>query len=1132
MIIIHPLDDFIYELFPNIEKNENSLKKALTEFYTIGNVKPAIRLNKDFIEVSINTNRIEVEEKKFKKMISFCEASKFEEAKVLADSLIDLNPNISEYHRLLGQIYSELGNQEDAINSLIDALRWNPKNEWALLMMGNIFAKFKNDVETAMRYYDQVLIVKPNDCITLNNIGANLMQLNRSEEAKTYFERALDSDPSYPNTYYALALLAEIEKDYKKAFDNSLLAIEKTDKKSNNQLYSNSYHLAIESANKLRSEINSKKIIDEFIAKLSNLTEKEIRIEEDDTIPTAAKIEFAENYNREFHLIKYKSNYIGVEHLILHELMHLEMAEEARKEDINELFISNQSNKSKFIYSLEREASKLHKSGVSEENIANYFSALFDGLNRQIYNTPIDLFIEDRIFNRWIIIRPIQFLSLITLLQEGIEATTKKEIVDNSPKNILSKSKILNLINALHFKGLFQLDLIDQFKPTKLELKQAKELYAEFGEYRHDRKSAEDYELVRHWAEDLKLDDYFELIPESKYRQKTIHSVLEDIESDPLGLNSADSSEDRKMKKFLEENSSEEINMAVAMYMADAINYFSKTSQEVTKKIAFEIAYAGCITGLRTAVSMKQVGLNVASDPLMSAAYLGIKGGFIIISADDPGPHSSQTEQDSRLMAMMAKIPVLDPDSPRQAKEMIKMAYELSEAHNTPVMIRPTTRVCHSRQDVLLNDIPGSDRQAKFEKDPTRWAATPKFRLKLHGELEQKLTAIAQNETTAPMRFNPDAGGRKAIVAAGVVAAHTKEIMKELDLWDRSPFYQVLQPFPLHSDFISHLLGSYDDILVVEETTGVIEMQLADREHVKGKMSGAVPRVGELSPEKIQRIISEFSGLEFKPLDLPSVPGRRPTLCAGCPHRASFFAIKKAAPKGIYTSDIGCYTLGLNLGAVDTVLCMGAAISQAAGFYHAYKKEEKKPDIVATIGDSTFFHAGVPALIDAVVQKVGFVLVILDNYTTAMTGSQPTPASGLGACGEPLDALDLESLVRGCGVKYVNVGNPYDVPEFIALLKDAIQYSRKNGPAVVLSRYPCILDRARKGETGEYIPVEITDTCDGCGYCIKHFECPALIFHEDGDEKYVSIDPILCTNCGVCLNVCPKDSIVKKSHED
>ena len=196
MIIIHPLDDFIYELFPNIEKNENSLKKALTEFYTIGNVKPAIRLNKDFIEVSINTNRIEVEENKFKKMISFCEASKFEEAKVLADSLIDLNPNISEYHRLLGQIYSELGNQEDAINSLIDALRWNPKNEWALLMMGNIFAKFKNDVETAMRYYDQVLIVKPNDCITLNNIGANLMQLNRSEEAKTYFERALDSDPS------------------------------------------------------------------------------------------------------------------------------------------------------------------------------------------------------------------------------------------------------------------------------------------------------------------------------------------------------------------------------------------------------------------------------------------------------------------------------------------------------------------------------------------------------------------------------------------------------------------------------------------------------------------------------------------------------------------------------------------------------------------------------------------------------------------------------------------------------------------------------------------------------------------------------------------------------------------------
>ena len=593
MTIIHQINNFIYELFPNAEKNEESLKKAISEFYTMENIEPTIKFSKEFVEITIDTKRIEVEGQKFQKLISLCETAKFEEAKILADELISSNPNISEYHRIQGQVFSELGNQEEAINSLIDALRWNPKNEWALLMMGNIFAKFQNDIETAMKYYDQVLIVKPNDSITLNNIGANLMQLDRKEEAVKYFNKALKSDPSYPNTYYALGLVAEKENDLKKAFDYTLLAIAQTNKQTNKRLYSNCFHLAIDTANKLKSEIDAKKIIDAFIAKLSFLTEKEIRIEEDDSIPTAAKIEFAENYDRDYHFIKYKPNYIGVEHLILHELTHLELAEEARKEDLNELFTSNQSNKEKFFYSLEKEASKLKKSGVSEENISNYFSALFDGLNRQIYNTPIDLFIEDRIFNQWESIRPIQFLSLLTLLQEGIESTTKKEIVDNSPKMILSKSKIFNLINALHFKDLFHFDLIDQFKPKKLELNQAEELYTEFKDYCKDKAPAEEYELVNHWAEDLKLDAYFELVPESKHRQKTLESVLEDIESDPLGANSTDPSEDRKMKKFLEEHSSGEINMAVAMYMADAINYFSKTTQEATKKIAFEIATIG-----------------------------------------------------------------------------------------------------------------------------------------------------------------------------------------------------------------------------------------------------------------------------------------------------------------------------------------------------------------------------------------------------------------------------------------------------------------------------------------------------------------------------------------------------------
>ncbi|MFA9497300.1 MAG: thiamine pyrophosphate-dependent enzyme [Deltaproteobacteria bacterium] len=550
----------------------------------------------------------------------------------------------------------------------------------------------------------------------------------------------------------------------------------------------------------------------------------------------------------------------------------------------------------------------------------------------------------------------------------------------------------------------------------------------------------------------------------------------------------------------------------------------------VNEKVAFEIAYAGSMSGLRTAVSMKQVGLNVASDSLMSAAYLGVTGGFVVISADDPGPHSSQTEQDSRLMAMMAKIPVLDPDSPMQAREMVATAFELSETFEIPVMLRPTTRVCHARQDVQPGNIQWHPREIDFQKDPTRWAATPKFRFHLHQALEKKLDAIASYPKTAPVRLNVGADASKAVIVSGVAAGHAKEIMKDLNLWDRIPMYQVLQPFPLHGDFVSHMIDTYDEILVVEETTGIIEMQLADRHRIKGKLTRSVPRVGELLPETVEKIISEFAGMDPVEIDGASDPGVRPTLCAGCPHRAAFFAIKKAAPKGIYPSDIGCYTLGLNLGAVDTVLCMGAAVSQAAGFYHAFKNEKKPPDIVATIGDSTFFHAGVPALIDAVVQKVSFVLVILDNRTTAMTGNQPTPAVGIGAVGESLNSVEIEALVEGCGVKFCRVEDPYNLNEFISLLKDAVKYSREHGPAVVISRHPCLIDRLRKEKPAHQpVKVEVSDECDGCGFCVDHFECPALVLNEAAAQ--VDIDPILCNGCGVCICVCPKNSIKEKGKD-
>lgn len=567
---------------------------------------------------------------------------------------------------------------------------------------------------------------------------------------------------------------------------------------------------------------------------------------------------------------------------------------------------------------------------------------------------------------------------------------------------------------------------------------------------------------------------------------------------------------------------SEILSSVMAWQEAEQLTMHSEWA--VNEKVALEIAYAASQSGLRSAVAMKQVGLNVASDPLMSAAYLGTVGGFIVISADDPGPHSSQTEQDSRLLAMLAKIPVLDPDSPAQARQLMGTAFDLSEMFHVPVMIRPTTRVCHACQDVELAPVLSMDRKAAFIKEPSRWAATPKFRYRLHLELNDKLQKIAAYEPTAPRRHNPGVMSRKAVVASGAAAAHTREVMTGLGLLDTLPFYQVIQPYPLHTSFMDELLANHDDILILEETMGVIEMQLRDRRQVYGKLSGAVPEAGELLPERVEKLLAEFAGLSVPVSPQPpDVPGRRPTLCPGCPHRASFYAIKKAAPKGIYPSDIGCYTLGINLGGVDTVLCMGAAVSQAAGFYHAYRITGQQQDVVATIGDSTFFHAGIPPLIDAVVQGSRFVLVILDNATTAMTGNQPTPALGT----ETGRAVDIASVVEGCGVRFCKTGDPLDLPRFTRLVKEAVDFARSDSIAVVIAKSPCLVDRNRP--TVRRAQVQVDATCTGCRLCTRQFECPALVYDEA--LKKVSVDLLICSGCGVCLDVCPAGAIRRREEQ-
>jgi indolepyruvate ferredoxin oxidoreductase alpha subunit len=559
----------------------------------------------------------------------------------------------------------------------------------------------------------------------------------------------------------------------------------------------------------------------------------------------------------------------------------------------------------------------------------------------------------------------------------------------------------------------------------------------------------------------------------------------------------------------------------------------------INEKVAFEVALANSYAGRRSAVIMKQVGLNVAADPLMSAAYTGVKGGLVVVVADDPGPHSSQTEQDSRFFAMMAKIPVLDPSTVEEARLFAGMAMEVSEKYGIPVMLRPTTRVCHARQDLLPGAPALNDSEPAFEKNPARWAATPKFRLLLHRELNDKILAISRDEDFQPLAiegFGQGSGpasamrsgapGRPCVVASGVVLAHAREILADLGLSDKIVLYGAPMPHPLPPSFQEAVLGDHDRILVLEETEPVMEMQFPDRTRISGRFDGSVPSSGELLPETVEHILRSFLELPPAPeIKAPEAPGRRPTLCAGCPHRAAFFAIKKALPKGIYPGDIGCYTLGLNLGVVDTVLCMGAAVSQASGFCHAYRSRgDEAPHICATIGDSTFFHAGIPPLMNAVVQDARFTLVILDNSTTAMTGHQPTPAAGVTLDGAHVPALSIEKIVEACGVRFVRIIDPYRLEEMTDLLKEAGRHARADdgGVAVVIARRPCLMDR-RQHRPWSRVDIQVTDRCVGCGFCVKHFECPAMVLKQE--KEPLEIDRVLCSGCGVCIHVCPHDAL-------
>lgn len=531
----------------------------------------------------------------------------------------------------------------------------------------------------------------------------------------------------------------------------------------------------------------------------------------------------------------------------------------------------------------------------------------------------------------------------------------------------------------------------------------------------------------------------------------------------------------------------------------------------VNEKVAFENALAASWCGLRSVVTMKHVGLNVAADPLMTSSSTGTKGGFVVLSADDPYAHSSQNEQDSRMYAKFAQIPCLDPSSVQEAHDFIKSAWELSEKFSLPVLFRPTTRICHSKSDVELGEPSPSKRKGAFEKNPKQYVVVPAHTRPLHVELTKKQDGVAKYLVDAGYN-KAEIRGKKAVIAGGISASYVEEILPE----DIS--FVKIGAYPIDREWLAGIVAQHEEILVVEELMPVIEetvLSVANGVVVHGKLDGILPHEGEFSTALVAKAFSAvgFAENTYPESPVPAeVPARPAILCPGCLHRSVFYAMKKVFKDGVFPSDIGCYTLGLQLGAVDTTICMGASITVGSGIAHSVEGAE----VVSTIGDSTFLHTGVNGLINAVYNNANQTVIILDNRITAMTGHQPNPNTGMTACGVESPKISLEELARACGVKFVEAVDPYDLTHLLAVLKEA---KEKEGVKVIIAKQPCVIMNKRLGIKRNRYVVD-ADRCLKCGACIR-YGCPALETDENGAARTTS----LCTGCGVCADICPAGAI-------
>lgn len=540
----------------------------------------------------------------------------------------------------------------------------------------------------------------------------------------------------------------------------------------------------------------------------------------------------------------------------------------------------------------------------------------------------------------------------------------------------------------------------------------------------------------------------------------------------------------------------------------------------VNEKAALEVAAAASYAGARSLVTMKQVGLNVAADPLMSLAYVGVKGGMVIVVADDPGPISSQTEQDTRMFAEFCRIPVFDPSSPEEAFEMIKEAFDFSEKYKTPVLFRPTTRICHAYASVEFDESFSPKPYEGFVKDSKRWVIFPKLSFANHAMIEKRNPEIG-NDFSEYSRNTACGKGKKAVFTSGISYAYVKEYLKDRD---DVTVCRIATPYPFPEKLVLSALDGVEEVLCIEELSPYIETQIQRVAGIHklgvsifGKTTWHIAAAGENSSDSAAKALKAFlgdsaeeTGIDLS--DIPPLPVRPPVLCAGCPHRASFYAVKQAMKgrKAFFCGDIGCYTLGnaMPLDMVDTCLCMGAGVTMAQGLYHM----EKDAVSFAFIGDSTFFASGMTGVVNAVYNEADMILCVLDNSTTAMTGHQPHPGTGKNMMGSFVEKISIPDILKGMGVKRIETVNPFELAKAVDTVKSCAE---EKGVKAIIFAAPCI---------ALYKPEKkmcINDNCINCKKCIKEVGCPATVIV----NGRVSIDASLCTGCGLCAQVCPVNAI-------